>query len=81
MQAVARKSQETEQDSARKITLIAVIGSFCIILAFGYFWYFPFYISNTISYLSGRIGLPGIEAGSMMLASTQVFFPPESSTS
>jgi hypothetical protein len=24
-------------------------------LAFGYFWYFPFYISNTLSYLSNRI--------------------------
>ena len=34
---------------------MAAIGVFCLILAFGYFWYFPFYISNSIAYLSGRM--------------------------
>jgi hypothetical protein len=55
MQAVERKSQMTRRDSARIINLMAGIGVFCMILAFGYFWYFPFYISNTIAYLSDRM--------------------------
>jgi len=55
MQAVVRKSQMTKNDSANVKTYMAVIAALCIILAFGYFWYFPFYISNTISYLSNRM--------------------------
>jgi hypothetical protein len=55
MQAVVRKSQITKDESAHIITYMAVTASLCIILAFGYFWYFPFYISNTISYLSNRM--------------------------
>jgi len=55
MQAVERKSQITKHDSARIIDVMAVIGVCCLILAFGYFWYFPFYISNSIAYLSGRM--------------------------
>ena len=34
---------------------MSLITTLCIILAFGYFWYFPFYVSNAISYLSERI--------------------------
>jgi hypothetical protein len=55
MQAVVRKSQMTKHDSANVITYMAVVASLCIILAFGYLWYFPFYVSNTISYLSNRM--------------------------
>jgi methyl-accepting chemotaxis protein len=55
MQAVVRKSQATQRDSAKIISYMAVIGVFCILLAFGYFWYFPFYISNTISVLSDKM--------------------------
>jgi|APFre7841882630_1041343.scaffolds.fasta_scaffold49465_1 hypothetical protein len=55
MQAVERKSQMAKRDSARIIKLMAGIGAFCVILAFGYFWYFPFYISNSIAYLSDRM--------------------------
>jgi len=55
MQAVERKSQLAKHDSERIIKLTAAIGVFCLILAFGYFWYFPFYISNSIAYLSGRM--------------------------
>ena len=55
MQAIERKSQMTKHDSARIIDLMAVIGIFCLILAFVYFWYFPFYISSSIAYLSGRM--------------------------
>jgi hypothetical protein len=55
MQAVERKSQMAKDDSARIIRLMAIIAVFCLILAFGYFWYFPFYISNSIAYLSERM--------------------------
>ncbi len=55
MQAVERKSETAKHDSDRIIKLVAGIGVFCVILALGYFWYFPFYISNTIAYLSGRM--------------------------
>ncbi|MGZ5487711.1 MAG: hypothetical protein ACXWF4_04195, partial [Candidatus Aminicenantales bacterium] len=55
MQAVERRSQIAKDDSVRFIRLMAIIGAFCLILAFGYFWYFPFYISSTIAYLSERM--------------------------
>jgi NtrC-family two-component system sensor histidine kinase KinB len=55
MQAVARKSQLARRDSAHFVTSMAVVGAFCILLAFGYFWYFPFYVSNTMSYLATRM--------------------------
>jgi hypothetical protein len=55
MQAVLRKNQQAKHDSARFITSMAIVGSLCILLAVGYFWYFPVYISTTISYLSDRM--------------------------
>jgi NtrC-family two-component system sensor histidine kinase KinB len=55
MQAVERKNQIAKQDSARIINLMAGIGVFCLLLAFGYFWYFPFYVSSSISYLADRM--------------------------
>jgi len=56
MQAVVRKNQLAKHDSANFLTSMAIIGSFCILLALGYFWYFPVYISTTLSYLSERMG-------------------------
>ncbi len=55
MQAVERKNQVTARDSANIIGYMALIGTVSIIIAFLYFWYFPFYISNSISYLSERM--------------------------
>ena len=55
MQAVVRKSDATKQLAANVKIYISAITALCIILALGYFWYFPFYISNTLSYLSNRI--------------------------
>lgn len=55
MQAVERKSQKAGRDADRIIKLVAGIGVFCLILAFGYFWYFPFYVSNSIAYLADRM--------------------------
>ena len=60
MQAVERKSQMTKNDSAKIISSMAVVGILCIILALAYFWYFPFYVSSSMSYLSERMkGLLG----------------------
>jgi hypothetical protein len=55
MQAVVRKSQATKRDSDGIISAMAFIGAFCTLLAFGYFWYFPFYISHTLSVLSDKM--------------------------
>jgi len=55
MQAVVRKSRKTGLDAKRTIETMAAIGVFCLILAFAYFWYFPFYISNSISYLAEKM--------------------------
>ena len=55
MQAIVRKNQLTKRDSSAIIISMAVIGSICMILAFGYIWYFPFYISNSMSYLATRM--------------------------
>ncbi len=55
MQAVERKNLVAKTDSARIISSMAVVGVLCLILAFGYFWYFPFFVSNSISHLAGRM--------------------------
>lgn len=55
MQAVVRKSQQVKQDAAAFLTSMAIIGSLCILLALGYFWYFPLYISTSFGYLAARI--------------------------
>jgi two-component system, NtrC family, sensor histidine kinase KinB len=55
MQAVERKNQLTKDYAYNIIRNMALIGTFLLILALGYFWYFPFYISNTVSYLSDKI--------------------------
>ncbi|MFH0975819.1 MAG: hypothetical protein V1874_08555 [Spirochaetota bacterium] len=55
MQAVERKNQITKDYASNITRNMALIGAFLLILALGYFWYFPFYISNTVSYLSEKI--------------------------
>jgi hypothetical protein len=55
MQAIERKNKLAQQDAARIISTMAIIVSISVLLAFGYFWYFPFYVSNSISYLSGKM--------------------------
>ena len=34
---------------------MAIIGSFCLVLALAYFGYFPVYISTTMTYLSDKM--------------------------
>ena len=55
MQAVERKSQSTRRDAETMSISMGVVGTICILLAFFYFWYFPFYVSNSISYLATRM--------------------------
>jgi len=55
MQAVERKSETAKRDAARVIQVMAGIGVLCAMLAFFYFWYFPFYVSNTNAYLADRM--------------------------
>jgi hypothetical protein len=55
LQAVVRKSQMAENETSHFMNSMAIIGALCILLALAYFWYFPFYISNTYSYLSSRM--------------------------
>jgi two-component system, NtrC family, sensor histidine kinase KinB len=55
MEAVVRKSQLAKSSSSRFVNSMAVIGTICVLLAFVYLWYFPFYISTTMSYLSERM--------------------------
>ncbi len=55
MEAIERKSLATKIESGRMITSIAAFGAGCILLALFYFWYFPFYVSNTMSFLAGKM--------------------------
>jgi hypothetical protein len=51
MQAIERKNITTHKDAHAMTLSIAAVGALCVLLAFFYFWYFPFYVSNTLSYL------------------------------
>ena len=55
MQAVERKSQATKRTAAQMVISMGIVGTIGILLAFFYFWYFPFYVSNSISYLAKRM--------------------------
>lgn len=55
MEAVVRKNQVTSRFAANVKIHMSVMATLLIILAFGYFWYFPFYVSSTISYLSKKM--------------------------
>jgi hypothetical protein len=55
LQAMTRKGQLTFRDSQRFNRFMGIIGAICTIIAFGYFWYFPFYVSHSLSILSGRM--------------------------
>jgi two-component system, NtrC family, sensor histidine kinase KinB len=55
MQAVERKNQSTKHTASQMIISMGIVGTLSILLAFFYFWYFPFYVSNTISYLAKKM--------------------------
>jgi two-component system, NtrC family, sensor histidine kinase KinB len=55
MQAVIQKSRSAKESASRFINSMAVIGTICLLLAFAYLWYFPVYISTTMTYLSDKM--------------------------
>jgi ABC-type transport system involved in multi-copper enzyme maturation permease subunit len=55
MQAVERKSVSTKHEAGKMIISIAAVGTLCIVLAFFYFWYFPFYVLGGISHLATKM--------------------------
>jgi two-component system, NtrC family, sensor histidine kinase KinB len=55
MEAIQRKNVAAIADSNKMIISFAIVGSICLILAFFYFWYFPFYVSNSLSYLTEKM--------------------------
>ena len=65
----------TRKDSSRFKSSMAIIGTLCLILALGYFWYFPVYISTTLTYLSGRMKnlLKSIDAAPVEYVNDEAF--------
>lgn len=55
MKAIYQKNQFADKDADNKKIYMAVLGSICLMLAFFYFWYFPLFISSSISYLAEKI--------------------------
>ena len=55
MEAIQRKNEIAAADANAMTTSIIVVGAICLILAFFYFWYFPFYVSNSLSYLTDKM--------------------------
>jgi len=54
MEAVERKSLLTKHSAGNMTNAMTVVGVICVWLAFFYFWYFPFYVSNTTAYLAKK---------------------------
>jgi len=71
MEAVERKNQATRQVARNMILSLAAVGAVCVILAFFYFWYFPFYVSSSLSYLTGRMRALLKEAGIKLTVKTR----------
>lgn len=55
MKAIYQKNQFADNDAEKKKIYMAVLGSICLLLAFFYFWYFPLFVSTSISYLAEKI--------------------------
>jgi CHASE3 domain sensor protein len=55
MEAIERKNLAARHNASTMINSLAVVGGILIIVAFFYFWYFPFYVSHTVSYLSRKM--------------------------
>jgi hypothetical protein len=55
MEAIERKNLATKKESSRMIEAIAAVGAGSVVLAFFYFWFFPAYVSSTLSYLENRM--------------------------
>jgi two-component system, NtrC family, sensor histidine kinase KinB len=54
MEAAGRKSLLTKHHAGNITNAMAAVGAVCVLVAFFYFWYFPFYISNTTAFLAKK---------------------------
>ena len=54
MNAIIRKNNITTNEAKTIITNTSILGSFMLVIAFLYLWYFPFYLSNSILYISNQ---------------------------
>lgn len=55
MQAIIDKNQFARKDEANMKMLMGVVGTISVLLAFAYFWYYPFYVSHTIEILAAKM--------------------------
>ena len=55
IKAIYSKNQFAKKDAEYIITIMGIVGVISILLGFGYFWYFPFYVSHSIAYLSEKM--------------------------
>jgi two-component system, NtrC family, sensor histidine kinase KinB len=55
MQAILRKNQLAKESAKSMSQYMLAIGVFSLLLALAYFWYFPFYVSNSLAYLANRV--------------------------
>jgi two-component system, NtrC family, sensor histidine kinase KinB len=52
--AIIRKNQIAKDHSNSFIRNMAIFGAIFIILGFAYFWYYPFYVSHSLSIISAK---------------------------
>jgi hypothetical protein len=52
--AIIRKNEIAKAHSKDFIRNMAILGVIFIILAFGYFWYYPFYITSSLNLISNK---------------------------
>lgn len=52
--AIIRKNEIAKDHSKAFIINMAILGAIFIIMAFGYFWYYPFYVSNSLNIISEK---------------------------
>jgi len=55
MKAIIDKNQFARKDEASMKMLMAVVGTISVLLAFAYFWYYPFYVSHSIEILAEKM--------------------------
>lgn len=52
--AIIRKNEIAKDHSKDFIRNMAILGAIFIIMGFGYFWYYPFYVSNSLNIISEK---------------------------
>lgn len=52
--AIIRKNEIAKDHATDFIRNMAILGAIFIIMGFGYFWYYPFYVSNSLNIISEK---------------------------